>query len=37
MCNRADSAAAPLNQSGIVFIFSIRLESTKTRKGLISA
>jgi hypothetical protein len=37
LCNRAGSAAARLNQSGIVFIFSIPLEPTKTCKGLVSA
>jgi hypothetical protein len=26
MCNRADSAAARLNRSGIVFIFSIGID-----------
>jgi hypothetical protein len=31
--NRAGSAAARLNQSDIVFIFSIRLEPTKTLQG----
>jgi hypothetical protein len=30
---RAGSAAARLNQSDIVFIFSIGLESTKTLQG----
>jgi hypothetical protein len=33
LCNRAGSAAARLNQSGIVFILSIRLEPTKTLQG----
>src|ERR1700730_9225972 len=33
LCNRAGSAAARLNQSDIVFIFSIRLEPTKTLQG----
>jgi hypothetical protein len=31
--NRAGSAAARLNQADIVFIFSIRLEPTKTLQG----
>ena len=33
LSNRAGSAAARLNQSDIVFIFSIRLEPTKTLQG----
>jgi hypothetical protein len=33
LCNRAGSAAARLNQSDIVFIFSIRLEPAKTLQG----
>ena len=37
LCNRAGSAAARLNQSDIVFIFSIRWNRRKPCKGLVSA
>src|SRR5882757_11125656 len=33
LCNRAGSAAARVNQSDTVFIFSIRLEPAKTLQG----